>query len=118
MAEKSGFQVDLPEGLRNKLASLQRKLFVVDTAIALSGVIAGLVVSWMLVYISDRFWETPFWARGLFALAGVFVAGIFAWPWVQHWLVHRRHNRCWPQLCSANTAGWGSLGQCRGAGRS
>ena len=45
MAEKSGFQVDLPEGLRNKLASLQRKLFVVDTAIALSGLIAGLVVS-------------------------------------------------------------------------
>jgi len=93
MAEKSGFKVDLPEGLRNKLASLQRKLFVVDTAIALSGLIAGLVVSWMLVYFSDRFWETPFWARGLFAVAGVFVAGVFAWPWVQHWLVHRRDNR-------------------------
>ena len=93
MAEKSGFKVDLPEGLRNKLASLQRKLFVVDTAIALSGLIAGLVVSWMLVYFSDRFWETPFWARGLFALAGVAVAVIFAWPWVHHWLIHRRDNR-------------------------
>ena len=68
MAEKSVFQVDLPEGLKSKLSSLQRKLFVVDTAIALSGLIAGLVVSWMLVYFSDRFWETPFWARGLFAL--------------------------------------------------
>ena len=44
MAEKSVFQVDLPEGLKNKLSSLQRKLFVVDTAIALSGLIAGLVV--------------------------------------------------------------------------
>ena len=65
MAEKSVFQVDLPEGLKSKLSSLQRKLFVVDTAIALSGLIAGLVVSWMLVYFSDRFWETPFWARGL-----------------------------------------------------
>ena len=93
MAETSGFQVDLPEGLRNKLASLQRKLFVVDTAIALSGLIAGLVVSWMLVYFSDRFWETPFWARGIFALAGVAVAVIFAWPWLQHWLVNRRDNR-------------------------
>ena len=53
MAEKSVFQVDLPEGLKNKLSSLQRKLFVVDTAIALSGLIAGLVVSWIcLLYTS------------------------------------------------------------------
>ena len=51
MAEKSGFKVDLPEGLRNKLASLQRKLFVVDTTIALSGLIAGLVVSLSLIHI-------------------------------------------------------------------
>ena len=93
MAEKSVFQVDLPEGLRKKLSSLQRKLFVVDTAIALSGLIAGLVVSWMLVYFSDRFWETPFWMRGLFTLAGVAVAIMFVWPWLHHWLIHRRDNR-------------------------
>lgn len=93
MAEKSGFQVNLPEGLRSKLRSLQRKLFVVDTAIAVSGIVAGLVVSWMLVYMSDRFWDTPGWCRGLFSLAGLIVTGVFTWPWIQHWLTKPRDNR-------------------------
>ncbi len=44
MAKTKSFQVEIPDNLRRKLASLERKLFVVDTAIALSGVVAGLVV--------------------------------------------------------------------------
>ena len=63
-----------------------------DTAIALSGLIAGLVVSWMLVFLRSIL-GNPIWARGIFAFAGVAVAVIFAWPWLQHWLVNRRDNR-------------------------
>ena len=88
-----GFQVDLPDNLRRRLASLERKLFVVDTAIALSGVVAGLVVSWMLLYLSDRFWATPVHYRLAFTLAGIGVAAFFVWPWVRHWILKRRDRR-------------------------
>ena len=93
MAKAKGFQVDLPKNLRRKLASLERKLFVVDLAIALSGIIAGLVISWMLLYFSDRFWATPFPLRLAFTLAGIGVATFFVWPWVSHWIFNRRDSR-------------------------
>ena len=93
MAKAKGFQVDLPKNLRRKLASLERKLFVVDLAIALSGIIAGLVISWMLLYFSDRFWATPFFLRLAFTLAGIGVATFFVWPWVIHWIFNRRDSR-------------------------
>ena len=93
MAKTEGFQVDIPDNLRRKLASLERKLFVVDTAIALSGVVAGLVVSWMLLYLSDRFWATSVTYRFAFTLAGVGVAAFFVWPWVRHWILKRRDRR-------------------------
>ncbi len=93
MAKTKSFQVEIPDNLRRKLASLERKLFVVDTAIALSGVVAGLVVSWMLLYLSDRFWATPAHYRLAFTLAGIGVAAIFVWPWVRHWILKRRDRR-------------------------
>ncbi len=93
MAKANGFQVDLPKNLRRKLASLERKLFVVDLAIALSGIIAGLVISWMLLYFSDRFWATPILLRLAFTLAGIGVATLFVWPWLSHWIFNRRDSR-------------------------
>ncbi len=93
MAKTEGFQVDIPGNLRRKLASLERKLFIVDTAIALSGIVAGLVVSWMLLYLSDRFWATPVHYRLAFTLAGIGVAALFVWPWIRHWLLKRRDRR-------------------------
>ena len=93
MAKTKGFQVDLPDNLRRKLGSLERKLFIVDTAIAISGVVAGLVVSWMLLYLSDRFWATPAHYRLAFTLAGIGVAAFFVWPWVRHWILKRRDRR-------------------------
>jgi len=93
MSEKENFHVDLPENLRAKFRSLERKLWVVDSAIAVGGIIAGLVVSYLLLFISDRFWSTPAFVRMLFTGAGVAVAAAYVWFWANHWIFNRRNNR-------------------------
>jgi hypothetical protein len=93
MNEKNSFHVDLPESLRGKFRSLGRKLWLVDTVIALCGIAAGLVVSYLLLFVSDRFWSTPPGWRILFTVAGLGVAGYFVWFWGNHWIINRRNNR-------------------------
>ena len=93
MNEGNSFHVDLPESLREKFRSLVRKLWLVDTVIALCGLAAGLVVSYLLLFISDRFWATPTGLRILFTVAGLGVAACFAWFWIKHWIINRRDNR-------------------------
>ena len=93
MDERKSFHVDLPKSLRGKLRSLERKLWLVDTIIALCGLMAGLVVSYLLLFVSDRFWATPSGWRILFTAAGLGVAVYFAWFWIKHWIVNRRDNR-------------------------
>ena len=93
MNEGNSFHVDLPESLRAKFRSLGRKRWLVDTVIALCGLAAGLVVSYLLLFISDRFWATPTGLRILFTVAGLGVAACFAWFWIKHWIINRRDNR-------------------------
>ena len=93
MNEGNSFHVDLPESLRGKFRSLERKLWLVDTVIALCGLVAGLVVSYLLLFLSDRFWATPAGWRILFTAAGLSVAAFFAWFWIRHWIINRRNNR-------------------------
>ena len=71
MSEKSNFHVELPDNLKGKFRSLERKLWLADTAIALSGLAAGLVCFYLLLFVSDRFWDTPAGVRLLFTSRGV-----------------------------------------------
>ena len=91
--QKKAFHVDLPENLRAKFASLERKLFVVDTVIAAGGIVAGLVISWLLLFMADRFWDTPAVMRSGFTLVGLGVAAFYVIFWLKHWVINRRDNR-------------------------
>ncbi|MBC8324296.1 MAG: hypothetical protein H8E27_01540 [Verrucomicrobia subdivision 3 bacterium] len=93
MSEKSRFNVELPERLRGKFNSLERKLWFVDTLIAVCGIACGLVVAYLLLFMSDRFWDTPAAWRLTFTLAGGAVALHYAWFWAKHWILNRRDNR-------------------------
>ena len=93
MNEKNRFNVELPEKLRGKFKSLERKLWVVDTLITVCGIACGLVAAYLLLFVSDRFWNTPAELRFAFTLAGGAVALHFAWFWSKHWIVNRRDNR-------------------------
>ena len=57
--------LQLPEALRRQFEAVQRRLWKVDTIIAISGAVSGLIVSYVLQFVSDRFWDTPRWLRAL-----------------------------------------------------
>ncbi len=93
MNKNNRFHVELPENLRRKFKSLERKLWWVDTLIAACGIACGLVTFYLLLFLSDRFWDTPAALRLAFTLAGGAIAMHYAWFWANHWIVNRRDSR-------------------------
>lgn len=91
MAENNNeLSVTLPDALRRQFAGVQRRLFWVETTVAVGSVLAGLAVSLLGLFVSDRFWNTPPALRLAFHLLGL--AGIAAGfiYWARRWLWRRR----------------------------
>ena len=53
MKKEGQLSKDLPVALRRQFARLQRKLWWVDSIIALSGVMLGLFLSYMVFFVAD-----------------------------------------------------------------
>ena len=71
--------VELPSALENSLAyltGLSRKIFSLKFGALL---ILSLSVSWLALFLSDRVWDTPVWARIVFACSGWVAALAFGW---------------------------------------
>jgi hypothetical protein len=91
MAQKDDdLSVTLPEELRRQFADVQRRLWRVETTVALGSIIAGLVISLIALFISDRLWNTPPGLRLVFSLLGLAAAVAAFCRWAQRWLWHRR----------------------------
>ena len=82
--------VTLPEELRRQFAGVQRRLWRVETTVALGSILAGLVVSLLALFISDRLWNTPPGLRLVFSLLGLAVVIAAFCNWARRWLWHRR----------------------------
>ncbi len=80
----------LPDSLKQQIASYERRLKRMETLLALAGAIAGFVVMYVLLFILDRFYDTPQWLRALLLLLGTVAAGAFAQRWSRDWLWQRR----------------------------
>ena len=93
MTNPSPNSVELPAALRQQFEVLERRLWRVDTIIAVCGALGGLVLSYTLLFISDRFWDTPAALRALFTALGLGVAAYFILFWVRHWVWNRRDSR-------------------------
>ena len=93
MSKNNRLHVELPENLRRKFKSLERKLWWVDTLIAACGIACGLVVFYLLGFLSDRFCDTPAALRLAFTVTGGAIAVHYAWFWANHWIINRRDNR-------------------------
>lgn len=93
MHRESNPPLSLPPGLRQRFQALEQRLWWVDTTIALCGALAGLVVSYALLFLSDRLWDTPVWLRGLCTLLGAGVLACFAAGWWRQWVWQRRDVR-------------------------
>ncbi len=80
----------LPESLVTQLRSFEDRLRKMETLAAVAGGLAGLLATFVLLFVFDRFVDTPRWARAILTLSGGVLAAWFAQAWAAHWLWHRR----------------------------
>lgn len=83
----------LPEPLVRQLGQFRQRLLSVETMMAAAGGIAGLLATYLLLFLSDRLWDTPMWARLAFTVTGTATAAWCGWYWAQRWVMRRRNNR-------------------------
>ena len=94
MAEpKDELLINLPAGLQGQFSAFENRLWRVETAAAVGGLAASLLFSCLLIFVSDRVWDTPVWLRVLIFLAGLAGAAASALRWMRHWVWHRRDLR-------------------------
>ena len=82
--------VTLPDALRRQFAEVERRLWRVETTVAISVAVAGLILSLLAMFVSDRLWETPIWLRLTLLLCGLGVAALSGLEWTRRWVWHRR----------------------------
>ena len=79
----------LPPDLEAKLAHFRRRVWIVKLAEGILAALFGLTLSYLLVFVLDRFCETPHWARWCILLAGATTLGLgvplkwHRWVWRQ-----------------------------------
>ncbi|MEQ1852628.1 MAG: hypothetical protein ABMA01_13690 [Chthoniobacteraceae bacterium] len=82
--------IQLPDSLVAQLQAYERKLRRMETLVAVAGGLAGLLVTYVLLFVLDRFVNTPVWARTVLTGSGAALAAWFAQGWAGHWLWNRR----------------------------
>jgi len=90
--------VALPKDLRLQFAQVERRLWRVETTVAICGVAAALMVSFLALFVSDRFWDTPAWLRLTLCLCGLAVAAATGVVWARRWVWQRRDLRALANL--------------------
>lgn len=80
----------LPESLVAQLRSYESRLKRMETIAAIAGGFAGLFVTYVLLFVADRFVNTPIAARVVLTATGAVLAAMFAQSWARYWLWTRR----------------------------
>ena len=104
--KSSSHNLSLPPKLVAQIAACERRLRRVETIVAAGGALGGLLLSIVVLYVSDRFWDTPALLRVLSLGAGALALGLSAWYWLRHWYwkprdgceISRSIQRYHPQL--------------------
>ncbi|MEK7684445.1 MAG: hypothetical protein AAB466_03370 [Verrucomicrobiota bacterium] len=92
------YDVSLPEGLRGQFAELEHRLWRIETCVAIGLALTGLLGSYLLLFLSDRLWDTPVWLRSLLALGGALALLGPGWRWSRLWLWQRRDQKALADL--------------------
>jgi hypothetical protein len=69
-------KLPLPPVLEAKLAAFRRRVWIVKLAEGLLAALFGLALSFLIVFVLDRFMETPAWLRAGLMLSGAAVLGL------------------------------------------
>lgn len=86
----NGNRVDLPSGVSERLLAFQRRVKFIKLAEGVLAALFGLALSYVAVFVADRFMETPAWARGLILIAGATGPGLFLPLKWHHWVWRQR----------------------------
>ncbi len=97
----------LPESLQQNLKQFEKRLFMVESIVFVCGGLLGVFVSFLLLFVSDRFWDTPVLLRFILTLAGCVVFGFIGAWWARYWLVRRRDSRSLAKLVQKGMSGIG-----------
>lgn len=76
----------IPQGLRQQFDELEQRLWRFDAIVAISGGMGSLLLSYALIFISDRLWDTPSWMRVIFTGAGATAFGCFFYGYGCRWI--------------------------------
>ena len=68
----------IPDGLQRQLEAFRKKLWRIKISEALLAGCAGLITSFLFVFLLDRFFETPTSVRLIILLAGTSLFAVFA----------------------------------------
>jgi hypothetical protein len=90
--------VKLPDALRQQFADVESRLRRVETTAAVCAAAGGLMLSFLAMFVSDRFWESPKWLRLTLLLCGLAVAALAGLEWARRWLWQRRDLRALANL--------------------
>ncbi len=85
--------IDLPEAVRLQFNGLEKRLLRIETAAAVAVALSALLASYFVLFVSDRFWDTPSWLRVCFLLAAIIVAAGAGFWWTTRWVLKRRDLR-------------------------
>ncbi len=88
----------LPPDLQNRFSVLERRLFRVESVLTGASAIAGLSTSYLLVFISDRFWDSPTWFRMASFLGGAIIVTSAVYTWGKRWGWARRDLRAFAKM--------------------
>ncbi len=80
----------LPDSLVTQLRLFEARLRKTETLVAVAGGAVGLLTTFVLLFVADRFGDTPRWARAALTLTGGALAAWCAHGWARRWLWERR----------------------------
>lgn len=87
-------QAPIPDSLQVQLDAFRRQLWRIKITEAVFAGVVGLCLSFLLLFVSDRFWNTPWWLALIILLVGMLGFALFL-PWMLHKWVwkNRRANQ-------------------------
>ena len=99
--------IELPDSLVDRFNKFEVRLRKMETVVTICGALFGVLLTYGLLFISDRFWDTPAALRGLLTLAGGSACGYFSWHWLSHWYLRRRGSRELARMIQRHHKGMG-----------
>ncbi|QDT33525.1 hypothetical protein [Thalassoglobus polymorphus] len=86
LAQSSGQRGQLPEGTRRRLEEFQKRVRFIKIAEGLLAGLFGLAVSYLLVFVLDRFFDTPALLRAAILIVGALGMGLFLPLKLHRWI--------------------------------